>query len=459
MPENDTLVKAVSAVMVATLRFFSTTAALRELSDVLTPVAAQLDSFETRLNAALTRHGIASLPPEQRASIAATATELDAISKDRGALKRRETSGTEAAEERARLQTRERHALAQLIEAFGDAAAASHYLNEFSSELYRVPRRLVVLNSMLTSAVAAFESTVGEVVLQCQKAHPKMLASTEKEFSLDDLERYESLEEVRRETLTRRVDELLRRGMDEWRDWFLKRLKVDMHDFAIDWNSVVEVFQRRHLLVHHGGRVSQQYLQKVSARPADLKQGTVLRTTRAYVQESIDHLSAVGILLGCAVALKLDTKARPYVGNELLDVVYELMEADRWQPVLVLCREGQRLGLSDGDTLILRVNHWLALKRLGRIEEARPAVASWDCTPLARRFVLAKLALLDDDALIDEARACLEAGQITSTDVARWPLLRELREHPRFSTDLADVLADPRDREPAALPERADAQT
>lgn len=451
--------QAVRKLAQAMDRFFGTGSALRELSAEVVPVAARLDSFDSRLQSALATHAIASLPKEQRDAIAATAVEVDAIAKERQKVREANPESTSASDDDDPFKSRSEQALSELIKEFENPAVAVRYFLAFQNEMYRRPRKGVVLRALQTSAVAAFESLVGEVILRCHDAFPALLPTVEKEFSLDELEQFGSVADVRSEAIARRVDDLLRKGLDEWRDWLLKKQKIDLQQYACNWDDAVEMVQRRHLLVHHDGKVSSQYLQKVSKRPTGLKVGQTLPTTVEYVQKTVDELTTIGLLLGCGACLAFDKNAKEFIGNKLLDYIYVLMEADRWESVRVLCREGRQFGFSRSAELVMQVNEWLAIKRLGRFGEISRTVADWDCSALTGLYAAAKHALLDQtDQLFADVRDCVAREEITRTDIARWPLFRELREHPRFTEELGELLSQRSPPQLRVVPPASDAK-
>ena len=112
------------------------------------------------------------------------------------------------------------------------------------------------------------------------------------------------------------------------------------------------------------------------------------------------------------------------------EAVFDFLRVGRWRLaayIAVAAREGC---LSDYDKLLLRVNGWIARKHIDGLEAIRAEVESWQVAPLAPRFRLAKLALLDDVPAAHElGKALLDSGDLDIDDWWTWPLLEDVRAY------------------------------
>ena len=87
---------------------------------------------------------------------------------------------------------------------------------------------------------------------------------------------------------------------------------------------------------------------------------------------------------------------------------------------------------------IFRANHWLAEKRFGNLADVRDEIDIWDVSALHPRFAFVRHALLDEiDAAISLADRLLGRGVIDLGSIEDWPVLQELREHPRYPEIIA----------------------
>ena len=303
--------------------------------------------------------------------------------------------------------------------------------------LRRMPQRRrkkmpILLRSVLTMSVSAFEVLVGQLAEARYRLHPRAMGTDKKEFSLEDLSKFDAIDDATTALIERRTDELMRRGLDGWADWHKEETSIRFQEIALDWPATQEVFERRHLAVHHGGRVSPQYHRRLGSESPPI--GSVLDLDEAYVQESLDRIGVLGaLLIGAAWAQLLPNDHRS-AGSLLDGRVYLLMERGKWSLAQHVARVTQdRLQLAEDARYRLLFNELLCLKRTHGSEAVRKAAEDIDTSALSRPYKLARLALLDrsSDAL-EEARAALAAEELGINELQTWLVLEELRQWPDF---------------------------
>jgi hypothetical protein len=74
------------------------------------------------------------------------------------------------------------------------------------------------------------------------------------------LKKLGSIEDAVESAIASRVDGLLHGSIARWRKFYKDRLNLDFTDLAIDWATAEEVFERRHAIIHNGGRATKKYL-------------------------------------------------------------------------------------------------------------------------------------------------------------------------------------------------------
>ena len=110
--------------------------------------------------------------------------------------------------------------------------------------------------------------------------------------------------------------------------------------------------------------------------------------------------------------------------------------------------------MAQSDTLIVRINRWLSIKRQGRWSGIEVEVAGFDHGVLNLRFVAAIHALAERNDLFFSVLP--EAG-FSEDELKSWPIFDEMREDPRFKDFLDKNQAGAKQQEesveePQALP-------
>jgi hypothetical protein len=419
-------------------RFYDSLEALKDLLELITPHVIQLDEkyIERILDRSLRLPMVDRV--EARDHLKSLAKHLRTKAEEISRLEALKDSGGASADIDAELERLQSEVSAYTFEelwkfarTFPSLAQGLEVLREVGLlPPIRSSRVGILLGALVTTAVSAFDVLLEGIVAKYYRLHAEGVGTDAPEFSLRDLRRYSSIEEALEEAITRRADAFSRESFDEKVKWF-KRIGVDVTELSSDWDKATEIFERRHVFVHGGGRATRQYLQKVPN--SGLVLGEEIATDQTYVSTALDELTTLGLLLTAKTWDKLekaDNRSSAWLGLMNLD----LMVKDRWVSVEHVSKVGQQLrSASEGSRLVFRVNEWLARKRLKSTEVIKHEVEQWDVSALGRRFILAKVALLDQlDRAFEMIPELVSAGDLSRDDLRTWPLLEELREDSRF---------------------------
>jgi hypothetical protein len=335
-----------------------------------------------------------------------------------------------------------------------DPDAVLHYLQAYSVAKSRVARLSVLNASLLTSAVSNFEVLVSALVKQFLREKPQALRSDDTKYSLAEISAFQSLEEFRDFSADRYVEGILRGSFDDWMTWFERQLKIKLEQVARDPSALREIFQRRHLFVHNGGRVNRLYLSKLPDLVNPPAIDTELVVESDYLSATVDALTSAGTVLAAFVMRKLiPSKDNEHIADSLVNAAaYEFLRTGRWRIVIALTSAMADGCASEYTRYIMRVNGWIARKRSEGPEAIRAEVEAWEVSALAPRLKLARLALLDRTKEAHVlARTLLEREEIEQSDWRDWPLLDEVRQYHReqeaLDSDSVDEHPDESSRE------------
>jgi len=302
----------------------------------------------------------------------------------------------------------------------------------------RRDRAPMLQESLLVSTVSAFEAFVARIIRASLLFNPKQVYEMEKRPTWAEVLEAESLEQVRDRAIDSYVDSLMYKDLEAWLKHIAKATKMADGHRQFVFDSIHEIVQRRHVLVHNGGTVSTQYLQKVGRRGSGLEVGERLLVDDAYLDEAIDAL----MLAGCAIAqtslAAIFRAQRPWAAPQLeslanpAEAVYQFLYKGRVQCAARAYDILEPYLLDDGSRQNLKVNSWIARKRIGGAEVIREQVAAWDTSALGERYALARHCLLGDmESAIPLVKKLTENGSINAFALATWPVLEPVREHLR----------------------------
>lgn len=115
--------------------------------------------------------------------------------------------------------------------------------------------------SVLVTLVTHWEVLVSDLVHARYELHPRAL-DPKTTITVAELRELTTTEEAITQVVSQKVDGLLRGSSDEWLKYFEVDAHVDLAGVFADRDLWNEIVQRRHLIVHTGGRVSPAYLQE-----------------------------------------------------------------------------------------------------------------------------------------------------------------------------------------------------
>lgn len=340
----------------------------------------------------------------------------------------------------------------------GTPAEASHAgasIVEASHEAERIYRsRLpeIVEKSLFVNLFSEYDHFFGIILRELYRMRPDLLASLSKQISFEELIKFEHIDAVKNAVLEAEIDTIRRESYVEQFSILQKKFGLPLTKFQ-EWPQFVEAGQRRNLMVHCGGHVSDQYLQASEAsgykfveRPLS---GQKLEIGYEYFSATASLVSRVGLMLTHTLWRKVLPTEAEMANDELNDQVYKLLCAKRWKTAADIgafsLSEVMLAGTTDMQHRIRLCNTAIALKNLKQAEDMNKLLSSIDWTASIRDFRFA-VAILQDrrpDA-ISFMKQIGKKGELVH-DVAyhQWPLFGGFRELPEFHSAYEEIYGYP----------------
>lgn len=302
-------------------------------------------------------------------------------------------------------------------------------------------------SSVLVSLVGFHEVLLSNLLHIHYRLHPGAITSADKadnevkqerQFNLAEVLSYKTLEEFTEYAVDDKVDGFLRQSAQTWAKFFERLLKISANEFIDDNSTWIEYFQRRHIIIHNGGRVSRLYLKNVDPlwiqkSGEDMTLGSQVIVSREYLSRALNDFEASGAELCQECWLKFAADELEVREKALLDHQYERVKEGSWVVVEKLGRWAVRRGkLSSAGSLTATMNCWLAIKRQNRWAEIENEVNSLDISALHPQFLLAVFALRDDVEKFFKLLPTALSSGVSKSSLAGWPILEEMRRRPEF---------------------------
>jgi hypothetical protein len=172
--------------------------------------------------------------------------------------------------------------------------------------------------------------------------------------------------------IDQKVNTFIKGSPSEWQESLLKWTKIDISYLGVDWAMITEMIQRRHVIIHNGGRVDAEYMRKVSdSLKYGLQLGSSLISSQAYMSSVLTELETWAICLNLRWGkhfFKENNAYYPFIA----DRVIRLEGAGRWSQALAVVDNFllAPLPTDQGDVGIMKINRWFCLQELGRDNDA-----------------------------------------------------------------------------------------
>ncbi len=249
------------------------------------------------------------------------------------------------------------------------------------------------------------------------------------------------IDSFRRESYIEQISELERK-------FDIKTLKA-----FPEWSSFVEISQRRNVMTHNDGRVSQQYIMvcegagvKFDPKPMI---GDELEITPEYLFNAIFVVSKVGYMLAHTLWRKVLVGELQEANEAMNETIYELLMRKRWTSAAAF----GEFGLTDPMTKSIEeitqkirvINTAIGLKHAKRKSDADALLNSFDWSACIRDFKLAIEVLKENYS--EAAQIMRDIGKkgelVHQLAYHDWPLFEEFRGRREFQEAYEEIYKVP----------------
>lgn len=293
--------------------------------------------------------------------------------------------------------------------------------------------------SLFISLFSVFDKFVGDLVAVLYSKKPDLYKNINKEISLSEALKYESMDELRQVFLDKEIEIIRRKGyIDQFRD-LEGKFSINLTKFD-EWPYFIERSQRRNLFTHCDGVVSRQYLdicREVGCKIKDgIDVGDQLEIGAKYLFQSCMLVAHVGTMLGQTLWRKTLQDELEKADSHLSSIVFDYLHMEHWDNAISISKFAQSLPNISTDEMkrIFSVNHAIALCSIDKRKEAKAILDKKDWSATTYDFKLAYSILTGDYAEAEKIMCKLgrECELITELSYHDWPLFREFRDSKEF---------------------------
>ena len=259
--------------------------------------------------------------------------------------------------------------------------------------------------------------------------HPEAAGIKKKTMTLEELKTFQSVADAEKYLIDNKIEEIFRGGFDSWMDLLKEEVKLKLQYIRPFYNELLEVYQRRNLLVHNGGIVNSIYISKVPEDvKSNLKIGDKLSVTSEYLENAICKLHIVFTLVAAELWKKIEPENESRA--EILNAIaYNNMMQNRWEVAeWISCFIKDDEKLKSRVKTVGQLNYWLSKKKRGNKELVIGEILKADFTDKSLRYQLAILALTDNvQEFFELLPETLRTKSLEVEELLEFPIFDEMR--------------------------------
>lgn len=312
-------------------------------------------------------------------------------------------------------------------------------LNPRIDQAMRAPRKTnyqkeLLYKNAFIGLLSSVEWFYSQVLHYFYDKHPEAAGIKKKTMTLEELKSFSSVEDAEKYLIDNKIEEIFRGGFDGWMDLLKEEVKLKMPYVRPFFDDLMEVYQRRNLVVHNGGIINSIYISKVSESAREShKIGDKLKITSEYLETAICKLHIVFTLIAAELWKKLEPEDE-HRANILNSIAYKNMMQKRW-----LVAEWISNFIKDDEKLKSRVktvgqlNYWLCLKNKGNKVLVDGEIAKADFSDKSLRYQLAISALTENkEEFFELLPETLRTKSLEIDELIEFPIFEEMRNLKEF---------------------------
>ena len=288
----------------------------------------------------------------------------------------------------------------------------------------------LLYTNALISTLSSVEWFFSQLLHLFYDKYPDSAGIDKRSISLIELKSFETIRDAEKHLIDLKIEEIIRGNFESWIALLKSDLKLGLGYLNDINDELVEIYQRRNLLVHNGGIINSIYYSKVNPKNrTGLQIGQKLKINKEYLDNSINKLQKSFILIGAELWKKVESD-NTNRSEILTDIVYENLLYSRWDLAEGLCYFILKDPVtSPVDKAIAQLNYWLCQKEKGNYKTIESELKKADYSDKKEIFQLGLYALRNEiEEFFKILPIALDSKQINIERLEEFPIMRKVRE-------------------------------
>ena len=305
--------------------------------------------------------------------------------------------------------------------------------------------------SMLVSLVSQYDNLIGQLVHFIYDINPNLLNESNSQISYKELFAFHDIDAIKNNIIQGKIETILRKSHEEQIDDLQKLSGVKNLKGVSFWKDFIEITQRRNLLVHCKGCVSDQYIKvcKNAGMTSLPSKGDYLSVDEYYFNRAYFVFYTMGVLLSQVLTRQLleNEKLVGEIDTVLTNIIYETLEDGEYDLTIELSNFALGKDTEHAcrlDEVYFVLNFAQAYKWQGNQQKCNEILSNFDFSAMTPDILVAKFALEDDvNEVVKQMKKVGDDSKImTKIAYASWVIFKDMRERKEFKETYKEIFGE-----------------
>lgn len=313
----------------------------------------------------------------------------------------------------------------------GDTSQIDEAFEKLSKTAHQ--KELLFKNALI-SLLSSVEWFFSQILHYHYDKFPDSAGIKKKTLTLEELKSFNNLKDAENYLIDEKIESILRSSFKDWLDLLRSELSLKITYLADFEDELIEIYQRRNILVHNGSTVNSIYLSKVNEKYKEgIRIGDEITVSEEYLDRSISLLHTTFTLVACELWKKLEPGEEERC-KVTMELGYEYLKKGMWDiseiSSVFLCGDKK---MPIASRTAAQLNFWLSKKRSGRFEDVKKEVGDADFSDKAKVFQVALHALRDETRdfflLLPQV---IKTEELQPHELMEFPIFSSMREKEEY---------------------------
>ncbi len=278
-----------------------------------------------------------------------------------------------------------------------------------------------------------FEYLIADLLSYYYNKFKNSLNEKEFKFTLKELNEYDTIEEATKDLIVKEVESLIiDKSFNELLEHFEDKLSISLEKNLINWDEIIEIRERRHLIVHNSSVVNKKYISRTK-NPYNYQIGDVVNVDKDYFLKSWLQFKLAGQLLifNCWGNWDKDN-----IDNAIFQIMiqtFEDLNSKNYNLVCKICKYSEQIEPKNEDQedyiLRIKVNNAISLKKQNKDNEVKKVLKKIKVGTATPIFKIAHNILSDKyDDLEELFSQAIVVDKLNIDWYLEWPIFDFVRE-------------------------------